>query len=49
VKWRAMMASYGQFQPAMHNWHAFVNDGQFAEVVEQYQLPHNIDEMIMKV
>jgi hypothetical protein len=50
VKWHSAMASFGQFLPtAGSNWHAFVNDERFAEVVAQCQLPHNIDEMIMKV
>jgi hypothetical protein len=51
VKWEAAIQSWNSTtRPAMMgNWHEFVNDEQFADVVEHFKLPHSINEMIRRV
>jgi hypothetical protein len=50
-RWEAAKQEYSSSsRPAMMgNWHEFVNDEQFAEIVAQFKLPHSISEMIRRV
>jgi hypothetical protein len=50
ARWEAAKATWSNSLPAIvGNWHEFVNDERFAEIVAQFKLPHSITELIRRV